>query len=974
MLTTENLHKILISSLITTFFSQSYCAIVLKGDSTVTGESFVQPIQSYLQGGNNLLYVAAHSPGAKNFSISILNSHENAFIPIAPAQATVDSVATETNPLYNAQIDLLANISGVNNLSLGNEDINKIAAVTNAEPTTIYLINSLLVDKNNTSLPGQAELLSLRNIKDAHGEESAGIISMVGDNSKYIFAAVKGHESSIFGEGNSGIAIAAHTIIKEKQESQEQTYFRQIPAYYILLDGSEKVISSPLNNQSNSVRINNPKINMLDNAVHLNWAESLECLYAALHVQAQGTDSDGCIAVVVGSWCSEKINQANQGSNTTPPDNKEKDIIEHKFILKSLTVPSAFQPGVNNIVGGIGSNILVSIHQTRLMITSTALHYLVIFGGIGAANQTKRTVYALPVVNTRNTYAGMLAKRDAIPTTIPRKDSLLSPLGRNFVDPAIQPRDLFTAEDVAVQVGHGPVTEGDIVTIEVYNDAVYAVVQPSTGNRPGIFYSQAIFDALGRIKEWTAWKRAYTSATDYIWGATLSIKTGNLTLLTGPSDKEIHTVKQTSWNNGDGTLSEQLRDWQNSTFPTELNGIQGIFEMPMETPGLLGISLLITTGNKRIALAQTGVEHGGIKQPLLGHDLARNPAIFDNGTIDRDLATDTNAIAIAEGALAEIGIIKAAVITAYNNRGYLFVGGTDGLAVLINDQGYSWDATIGLGNNLTGLTKGSYFKKVGEYSFISKLVCDAQQGFLYVISDSICDRIDIKTSNFATTDIHVTTLAKKGYTPFSEYETFQDAVFSQSLCILGTSNGLYQSDPSSDIRTTNMTHIPWKKIPLAEGLCTARQILCISYTGKEQDLTAGEGGNIYVLDTNIGKNLAMVHRFTITRQGQNTHVIEPLPDGFVLGTPTYFVSFTGYRNWINTNGGLFFHEQDRTTCHDPLLALLPAYIGRSIRYSGAREEILPVNVEKTDIIQPILASSSSGTWFLAQNNMLSVNE
>lgn len=978
MLIAKNFRKALISSLIMVTVLQSHCAIVLKGDSTVIGETFTQPISSYLQGGNNLFYVAAHTSGAQDFSLALLDPYKNEFIPMTPAQATLDGETTGTSPLYDAQIDLLAVLSGVNNLSLHNSIINKVAAVTHAEPATVYLVDSLLPDKT--------ELLSVRKIKDAQEQESKGILSIVGDNNRYVFAAVKGHDSDTFGEGSSGIAINALTIVKEKQDSQEKTYFRQIPAYFIESNYTNRVIASPLNNQSNSIRINNPTIQILDNAIHLNWTDNLQCLYTALHINAQGTESDGGMAVVIGSWLDEKIEIPNPDTAADNSDKKEnntkdasdkkekKEIISHSFILKGIAFASAFQIGVNNIIGSRGSDVTVSIHQTRTLNTSTALTYLVVLGGLGAADQTKQTVYALPVVKKDGIYNGRLAKKDAIPETHYQKGIMA--IERAFTVPAINPGDLYTADDSTVQVGHGPMTEGDIISIMTYNDAVYAVVHPNAGNKPGIFYSQALFDSLGRIKEWTAWKRAYTHANDYIFGAALSQQTGNIIVLTGPSPDAIHTVRQTTWKDKDTTLSAQLTDWENSSFSTEINGIQGIFDIPIGTPGLRDISLLITTGNKRIALAQTSVENNGVQQPLLGQSLARNPDIFDNGTIDHQLAADTNAIVITSGALSEIGIIKASAITAYNNHGYLFVGGTDGLAVLVNDQGYSWDALIGLGNNLAGLTAGTSFKKIGSYSFIRKLICDETQGLLYVVSDSTFDRIDIQASNFITDDIHKTTLAAQGQPPLDMYDTIKDVVVSRSLCILGTSNGLYQNYSSSDIRITKGTDINWQKIPLAEGLCTARQIFCVSYSGREQDLTSGNGGNIYILDTNLGKNRAMVHRFTIERieNSQGSYTVKSLPDFFIEDIPTYFVQFSGYRNWIYTNGALFFQERDRTTQYNPLLALLPAYVKSGLRFGGNREEIIPISVQGADIIQPIVALSSSGSWFLAQNNILSVNE
>jgi len=974
MLIAQNFRKALISSLIMVVTLQSHCAIVIKGDSTVAGETFTQPIHSYLQGINNLLYVGAHTPGAKEYALALLDPYNNEFKPLAPAQVTLDSQTTGTNPLYDTQIDMLAFMSGRNDLSL-NPIINKIAVVTHNDPTSIYLVDS----SNN-----EVELLGLHNIHDAAEQESAGIVSIVGNSGEYIFAAVKGHDTHTFGEGNSGIAINALTIVKESQQSQEKTYFRQIPSHFVQPDHTIQVTASSLNNQSSYIRINNPAIQMLDNAVHLNWANNLKCLYTGLHINAQGAGTDGVMGIAVGSWLIVKVatplpNTSDSSDNTenNTQENSKKQKVKittsQSFILKGIAPASAFQPGVNNIIGSCGSDVTVSIHQTRTLVTSTALTYLVVLGGLGTADQTKQTVYALPVVRGNFENNGLLAKKDSVPETHYHEGMIT--IERAFTDPATKPDDLYTADDSTVQVGRGPMTEGEIVSIFAYNDAIYAVVYPNSGNKPGIFFSQALFDSFGRIKEWSTWKRAYTHTADYIFGAALSQQTGNITILTGSSPDTIHTVRRTTWQDKDTTLSAQLTDWQNNSFPTELNGIQGIFDIPAGTPGLRDISLLITAGNKRIALAQTSVENNGVQQPLLGESLAHNPETFDNGTIDHELAADTNAIAITSGALNEIGIIKAATITAYNNHGYLFVGGTDGLAVLVNNQGYSWDALIGLGNNLAGLTAGTSFKKIGSYSFIRKLICDETQGTLYVVSDSTLDRIDIQASNFITDDIHKTTLATQGQSPLALYDTINDAVVSRSLCILGTSNGLYQSDPSIDISTTNGAQIPWLKIPLGEGLCTARQIFCISYSGREQDLTSGQGGFFYVLDTNPGKKRAMVHRFTIERlENSQGYIVKNLPDFFVQEIPTYFVQFSGYRNWIYTNGALFFQERDRTTQYNPLFALLPAYVRSGFRFGGNREEIIPISVQGADIIQPIVALSSSGSWFLAQNNILSVNE
>ena len=282
-----------------------------------------------------------------------------------------------------------------------------------------------------------------------------------------------------------------------------------------------------------------------------------------------------------------------------------------------------------------------------------------------------------------------------------------------------------------------------------YNDAVYAVVsETDQDHTPGIFHSQALFDDLGRIKEWTSWRRVSGDFTDHIFGAALAQQTGNITMITGNSANDLHTVKRTLWGAGDSNGSQHLVEWLNSTFPSTSGGIQGFYDLPVITPGLNNISLLIATGRNQIALAQTGLQENGILTPLGGDELVHNPVSFTDGTIDQRLTNSTNAIAIAGGILDELQIIKETTITRLNNAGYLFVGGTHGLAVLVNNQGFSWDARIGLGNNLRGLVAGTAFKKIGSYKFIRKLICDDEHGLLYVLSDSTFDRIDIGASNF----------------------------------------------------------------------------------------------------------------------------------------------------------------------------------------------------------------------------------
>ena len=183
-------------------------------------------------------------------------------------------------------------------------------------------------------------------------------------------------------------------------------------------------------------------------------------------------------------------------------------------------------------------------------------------------------MYALPIVKRADFGSGMLAKKTAIPT--------IQSLGRCFVDAATKQGDLFTADDQEVQVGNGPMTEGDIASIMAYSDAVYAIVRNAdVGHKAGIFHSQALFDNLGRIKGGHSWRRV--SSVDQIFGAVLSQHTGNITMLTGTHADNIYTVERTNWSND----SNNLVQWLNTMFSADRGGIQGLFDIPVITQALI---------------------------------------------------------------------------------------------------------------------------------------------------------------------------------------------------------------------------------------------------------------------------------------------------------------------------------------------------------------------------------------------------
>ena len=949
MFLTYTRHNKLIGALLIHATMSMHASVVLPGNSTDQTQTFSQSIQEYAMSPYGQCFVAAHEKGAQNFALAVSEAFHPQFAPLAPQSVTLDSVTSTTNPLFDAQINHMTLMQGINPSSPAGEILTCIAAVTAENPSSIYFIDSIPRNPIN--------ILSIHALKDASNTDTTSqIIQLTTSHNHFIYAAVTGSKNDTFGEGNSGLAIVQINEIKKEGEKSSTSVLQQMASYKI-------------NNTTPYFFIGDSTITIQDNKILLNWNEHIDSLYIGSTIKTHSdSGKGGAQAILQGRWIHDKI-KAEDG----------KEYIKSKFELRNIVPITAYAPGVNNIIGSIGTDLEISINQILFLNTSTALHYLVIFGGLGEKNQTKRTVYALPIVKRQDIFNGTLAKRTALPYDIYHNGYPEYFVSRDFVEPALHPGDLFTADDIEVQVGHGPIPEGEITSIFGYKDTVYAIVNKTDDHHvSGIFQSQAIFDNLGRIKEWTAWRRVQSNFIDQIYGAEINPLNGNITLLTGSHKNNVRTVKRTTWEEHTEGNTFPIIEWLNKIFNSSNGGIQGLYDFPIQASALEGVNLIIATGCNQIAIAQTGIKENGICKPLHSKELVRTPLHFINGTINQPLESSTNAIAISGGALNELQIVKAVSMACIGDRGYIFVGGTHGLAVLLNNNGCSFDAHIGLGNNLLGLSEGTFVKKIGSYSRIRKLICDDENGFLYIVTDSTFDRIDILASDFTKNSIIRTTLATLDGTLLNTHDIIFDAVVSRSLSLIATSRGLFHNNLLKDTRTVQSSlDIDWQHLNLPEGFNNVKQIFCITNTGREQDLTSGTGGNIYILDTQQGTNKAQIYRFTINTKNHTKdypYSIAILPDFFIKNVPSYFVKLPGYRAWIHTDGSLFFHERDKNMPDKPILALLPSNIHSGLHFGGANQSLIPVDVQKTTLIQPIVRSSASGSWLLAQNNILSVNE
>ena len=417
-------------------------------------------------------------------------------------------------------------------------------------------------------------------------------------------------------------------------------------------------------------------------------------------------------------------------------------------------------------------------------------------------------------------------------------------------------------------------------------------------------------------------------------------------------------------------------------FPESNGGVQGLFDFVIssttngtETPGLLDISLLIATGNNAIMLAETSRDVAGIIMPTTSFGTIEK---FINSTIDKTFPVgDSKIITIEGGTLSELGPLSAAEIArdgVLGSNGYLFVGGTKGVAVLSNADGTGWDTSLGLGIGFEGLVTGMTFKKVGNYKFVQKLLYS--DGFLYVLTRTQLDRIDLTTLNVGLGEINPITLAKNDLMSLvGPNGSFLDFIISEKLVLLATSKGLLRNQ--FNVKTASDTAtMGWLQVPTPEGIGSVQKLFAITPTLRAQDVSSNDPGYVNALSAFAGKDQAYVFRYTIesTVAGDITATtVQEFPDMFVKNRPSYFVGFGQYRSSYNTDGSLYFGTSNKTQTSGPVVVTLDSTLGI---YTGSRLPTtitMPTGVQGS-IISAFFRNIASGSWIIAGNAGLRINE
>ena len=870
----------------------------------------------------NSFFMINNQENALDSSISVFNDAQSFVAGVVPEKITLNGEPEQANPLYNAKIAFLKTLPASGALVAVKQDDWSINAFINYSSD-------------------QKALFSISSIFDASVTQISKILSFQTGKGSYMFAAVLGKNDISFGDGTSGIAF-----IKFKSttlENRATSYFlEQIDPIKqpeepkieddinrIILDTEleerkkpKPVINIPralaLSRSSNLLAWNHP-LAEISNVIDLHWSDALNLLFIALQVKAGDQENAGCCAILA-------ANIDDQDKVTMAP------------ICQSTIFESGRQ---NKIVGALGSQQQVSIHKILTMKTSTGLDYLIINGGNGEPDSNKNHVYALPITNhkDRPDLRGRLAnvaKKVDMGTILPNYHYVGV---RGFTDLATLPEEVYTSDHAQARVGGGPLLAGNIRTIKVIEDSVFASVEdPADGQLPGLHQSQALFDEQGMIRGWTQWQRV-CAITDHVLDVNFSNPASSLVWICKNSDDQ-QTIKHINWQTSQ-EKSPFAREIT-SVFQSE-NGIGGIFDFQPHAHALAKNCLLVAVGGEKIAITQSGTLSGGML-----------------------MADDLNAKKIIEGATSlaencailncpELRPIKSAQLIGSHNQCWLAIGGMQGVAIACKNDGSGWPR-----ESAPELADFS-FRKIGNYRSVQKLVADKE--YLYVLTDNRLERINIARSNFATNQLETSIIAESA--AFSKARFF-DCLVSEKVGLLATSAGLYRIANGKDVANVQDTNdAQWTPINLPESVLPIVKLQPYSATHCPQDISRACGGMVHVIGSYRGKNKTHLHRLSIasTEHEQiNDATVQLIPELISWGEKSTFATFHPFKENFISDGAFYFSSPGPDGKKAALVCGLK------------KNEIAPLQLSEADRIMSITQNSATGSWLIAGTFGLIVHE
>lgn len=313
-----------------------------------------------------------------------------------------------------------------------------------------------------------------------------------------------------------------------------------------------------------------------------------------------------------------------------------------------------------------------------------------------------------------------------------------------------------------------------ITDMQIIGDTVFVSLAEKRDHDPsadtGVFASTALFDSDGFIKDWTPWQRI--SKPDAVKGFGFDEQSSNLWYVTTADEtqdpatlplKDYTKAKVMTW--GQGNVIDPVVDGKqilNSNFSAQNLGMVNVVDFSDETVGFKHsdtgswpyFSMRVSVGYGQVVLIQTGTRDANrVFQPTTELTKDTNTFVFDE---NNDASKDV---------LPKLGLITCAELSrmVVPDSGWLFVGGTGGVAVLTKTDGTGFDGNAGLekfskatDNSFPGGSKWKFVQLVdvnGKALFpdVRKFVAvgvGIGTHWLYILTRTALYRLEMKKENF----------------------------------------------------------------------------------------------------------------------------------------------------------------------------------------------------------------------------------
>lgn len=758
--------------------------------------------------------------------------------------------------------------------------------VTKQEPNHVYMFESL--SKSCSTL------LKSPSIVTAVGtEQKEGSVIKLETAEGYIFALVSPKEG-VFGDIGSNLTVLIRGFDKERDEKGEvKDNARQLRVFTTLS-------AFPIEKESAFLSINHA-VEKIGSVVDMYWDPILQCLYVGLDVKTGDSPDSGGYCVAVGRFKPVKI------------INNDKEITMRTLMLSPIVSESALHKNKNCVVGTIKKGCNLSAQHVRTLHTTGGISYLLVHGGNGDRNETCCSVYAFPVINSGDTnLQGSIASVKAVAKNVyrPLQGTIQAISGRTISQPAIHPDEMPDVEQEAVVVGGGDLSE-PIEEIFSQGEAVFA------RTHSGVFHSQALLNEYGIVKGWSCWQKIMSvGRAEELSAAWLNTNDGSWTyVVKTPFDEQI---RRSTWQH-DAHKEDvcDMIEYTQQMFKHNNKKVSCVRSIVLPDNDTDQKSLIIV-GDDTIAIFD---ENGAEKVDFSNGTRSRLQEILDSGA----------GTYLVEKYFKDIApIVSVEFVDDRNGKGSIvLVGGHGGLMALSQEK-------------LFDSRNNSCAEKVGDYKQVKKIITCGSS--VYILTRDRLDRIDLSEKSFQQAIKSPHTMASKDGLSLGAYGCFYDCVISGPLALLATSHGLYQvAEGRSIVNAKSPADCAWKRIHIPEGLDPVIKIVVATKTGREQDLTAGAGGHIYVLSAYAGKHQAFINRFSVPGCQEVAQEVVPFFDHYIESVPrSHFLNFSSYKQDFFTDGAMYFSvgSDEGFNSRKRQLFVIPAFVEPHLgaRMSGARSK------------------------------------